>query len=124
MKNFHHKILLAGEGGQGIQVMGQILNRAAFSSGFESVYIPNYGVEQRGGVSLAYVQISTSAIPYPKFKIADFLVVMCLRAIPRVQDYSCKKTTVINGTAFIQMPTQYQLSPKTHNMLVLSLIHI
>ena len=122
MKNSIFKILIAGEGGQGVQAMGQILNMAAIDQGLESVYIPNYGVEQRGGVSLAFIQISDSPIPYPKFKIADVLVVMCARAIKRVKDYYDSKTKIINGIGFIEKPSEYNLSPKTHNILILGIL--
>ena len=116
------KILLAGEGGQGIQVMAQILQGAAYQTGLQTVYIPNYGVEQRGGVSLAYLQISTLPIPYPKFKTADILVLMCERAIPRVKPYQDSQTQVINGIFFLNTSAQHNLSPKTHNMLILGIL--
>ncbi|PIU02197.1 ketoisovalerate oxidoreductase, partial [Candidatus Shapirobacteria bacterium CG09_land_8_20_14_0_10_49_15] len=51
------KIIFAGEGGQGVQVIAEILAKAAFWDGQPSLYIPNFGVEQRGGVSLAFVVI-------------------------------------------------------------------
>lgn len=122
MQDFNFKILIAGEGGQGVQALGQILNAAAIKDGFESIYIPNYGVEQRGGVSLAYIQISSNPIPYPKFKTADILVVMCERAIKRVKNYQNRKTKIINGIAFLQKPLEHNLSPKTHNMIILGIL--
>lgn len=48
------KIALAGEGGQGVQSVAGIMVEAANDSGREALYIPNFGVEQRGGVSVAY----------------------------------------------------------------------
>lgn len=62
------KIVLAGEGGQGVQSVAQILTDAAALEGKEILYIPNFGVEQRGGVSIAYVQIGDERIGAPKFK--------------------------------------------------------
>lgn len=43
------KIALAGEGGQGVQSVAMILTEAAALEGKEILYIPNFGVEQRGG---------------------------------------------------------------------------
>ena len=60
------KIALAGEGGQGVQVIANILAEAANAEGKEAIYIPNFGVEQRG-VSIAYVQIDDKRIGSPKF---------------------------------------------------------
>ena len=44
------KIVLAGEGGQGVQSIAKILVEAGYEAGKEVLYIPNFGVEQRGGV--------------------------------------------------------------------------
>ncbi|MCX6806836.1 MAG: 2-oxoacid:acceptor oxidoreductase family protein [Candidatus Berkelbacteria bacterium] len=122
MKEDNLKILLAGEGGQGVQVIAEILNNTAYKAGLESIYIPNYGVEQRGGVSLAYLQLSKNPIAYPKFKIADILVVLCERAINRVKNYSNRKTKIINGIGFVEKVEEHNLSPRTYNMMILGLL--
>ena len=44
-----YKIALAGEGGQGVQSVASIIVEAANDKGREALYIPNFGVEQRGG---------------------------------------------------------------------------
>jgi 2-oxoglutarate ferredoxin oxidoreductase subunit gamma len=46
------KIIIAGEGGQGIQTIAHAFARAAFLDDLNVSFMPNYGVEQRGGVSL------------------------------------------------------------------------
>ena len=51
------KIVLAGEGGQGVQSVAKILVEAGYEAGKQILYIPNFGVEQRGGVSIAFCQI-------------------------------------------------------------------
>lgn len=81
------KIALAGEGGQGVQSVAMILTEGAYDSGREAVYIPNFGVEQRGGVSIAFVQISSQPIEAPKFKTADMVVALSDRAVLRTNMY-------------------------------------
>ena len=49
----HWKIAAAGEGGQGVQALAETLALAAYRAGLNALYIPNFGIEQRGGVSLA-----------------------------------------------------------------------
>ena len=44
------KIVLAGEGGQGVQIIANMLAESAYAEGKEAAYIPNFGVEQRGGI--------------------------------------------------------------------------
>lgn len=62
------KVAIAGEGGQGVQSIAEILAEAANEEGKNALYIPNFGVEQRGGVSIAFVQVSDGDIGAPKFR--------------------------------------------------------
>lgn len=89
------RVLIAGEGGQGIQVLAQILTKCAFADGYHVTYLPNFGVEQRGGVSLAFLQISKEEISFPKFAKADFLTVLAPRAVERIEEYLQKETVLI-----------------------------
>ena len=98
------KILLAGEGGQGIQSIAEILAEAANSEGKEALYIPNFGVEQRGGISMAYLQITESGnkIGAPKFELADILIALSPRAIARTSHHAGKDTIYIYDNSLIQ----------------------
>lgn len=93
------KILVAGEGGQGVQVVAEILAKAAFLDNKSALYIPNFGVEQRGGVSLGFVVMDRKEVVYPKFEKADILAIFCDRAIERVRSYIGAETQVILGPA-------------------------
>jgi len=101
MKADPTKIMLAGEGGQGVQLIAQILAYAAERDGKYASYIPNFGVEQRGGVSVAFVKISKSPITYPKFRYADILVVLSDRAIKRTQNYIDNNTIYIYDDSLV-----------------------
>lgn len=89
------RFLFAGEGGQGVQLAAEILAYSAFLEGKKASMIPNFGVEQRGGVSLAFVKIDDCN--YPKFEGADILAIFCDRAIERVKNYIGPGTKVIAG---------------------------
>jgi 2-oxoglutarate ferredoxin oxidoreductase subunit gamma len=89
------KIALAGEGGQGVQSVAMILTDAAAMEGKEILYIPNFGVEQRGGVSIAFVQIGDEKIGAPKFKTGDIVVALSDRAVRRVGMYVGPETVFI-----------------------------
>lgn len=84
------KILLSGDGGQGIQLMSDIICRAAIERGFFVSHIPNYGLEQRGGVSLAFIKISDEPIAYPKFSKPDIAVILSPQARERVKNYESR----------------------------------
>lgn len=95
------KILLAGEGGQGAQSIAVILARTANTPDRFTTYIPNFGVEQRGGVSLAFLQISDKPIGYPKFEKADIIIAMGNRAIEPVKKFMSDQTFFIYDSSFI-----------------------
>ena len=62
------RIALAGEGGQGVQSIAEIMAEAAYENNQQALYIPNFGLEQRGGVSIAFIQFSdASASALPNF---------------------------------------------------------
>jgi 2-oxoglutarate ferredoxin oxidoreductase subunit gamma len=89
------KIMIVGEGGQGIQTVAKLLAKAAFKKGYHSSYIPNFGTEQRGGISLAFLEISCEHIVSPKFDTADVFVIVSSRDIERTLRYIGKETSVI-----------------------------
>lgn len=93
------KMALAGEGGQGVQSVAGILVEAAYETGKEALYIPNFGVEQRGGVSVAYCQISDDVIGSPKFKYADLIIALSDRAVRRTKRYVDNNTVFIYDTS-------------------------
>jgi 2-oxoglutarate ferredoxin oxidoreductase subunit gamma len=76
------EIRLAGFGGQGIILSGQILGKAAAI--FEkrnAVFTQSYGPEARGGSCSADVVLSDGRISYPKVEKPDVLVLMSQGAL-------------------------------------------
>jgi len=87
------KIALAGEGGQGVQSIAEIMAEAAYNQNMQTIYIPNFGLEQRGGVSIAFLQFSDRRIGAPKFNKADVVIALSERAIGRTAGY-CDENTI------------------------------
>lgn len=98
------RIALGGEGGQGVQSAADILAQAAFEEGREVLYIPNFGIEQRGGVSLAFVQIGDKPIGSPKFKQADLIVALSVRSLERLQPYIRAESTILYDSSLLAPP--------------------
>jgi len=113
------KILLAGEGGQGVQTVAKVLTLAAQKSGKKTSYLPSFGVEQRGGVSLAYVQIAEENIPYPRFQKADIVVAFCDRAIGVISNYLKKDGLFIYDSSAIKDQVLKQIKEKVKNYLAI-----
>lgn len=116
------KILLAGDGGQGVQTIAQILAQAAFKAGKEVSLIPNYGLEQRGGMSLAYLQISDQSIVYPRFTEPDYLALMSEQARPRITQYLSSSKQVLETEKYISIIKEKGLPTQCYNMVVLGVL--
>jgi 2-oxoglutarate ferredoxin oxidoreductase subunit gamma len=131
-----YRILIAGEGGQGIQTIAHVLAETAFERGLNVAYMPNYGVEQRGGVSLAFIQLGTGVIGFPKFSTADIIVNLRSRAITRIDEYVGKDTLyiydsdLVKGSELAHVAAEKlaipatscaseKLTPKVFNMIML-----
>lgn len=102
MGNNLQRILIAGEGGQGVRAIASILARVVNKTNKKVVHLPNFGVEQRGGVSLAFLQISSEEISFPKFQDADVAVILSARAIPRIEEYLTKRPLIIFDNSLIR----------------------
>lgn len=94
------RIALAGEGGQGVQSIAEIMAEAAYENNQQALYIPNFGLEQRGGVSIAFIQFSDSRIGAPKFQKADVVVALSERAVERTLGYSGPETLYVYDSSF------------------------
>jgi 2-oxoglutarate ferredoxin oxidoreductase subunit gamma len=131
------QITLAGEGGQGLQAVGDILAFCAVSEGLYSTYIPNYGVEMRGGVSIAFVVISDKPVASPRFDESDLIICLSERSVKRVEPYMTEESILIYDSSLFEKPdtitkriygipataiARERLTPRTFNMLVLGFV--
>ncbi|QGU00590.1 2-oxoglutarate/2-oxoacid ferredoxin oxidoreductase, gamma subunit [Candidatus Syntrophocurvum alkaliphilum] len=94
------RIALAGEGGQGVQAVAEILTEAAYNENKQTIYIPNFGIEQRGGVSIAFIQVSEERIGAPKFHTADVVIALSERSVSRTAMYSSNDTLFVHDSSF------------------------
>ncbi|MDH7478395.1 MAG: 2-oxoacid:acceptor oxidoreductase family protein [Syntrophomonadaceae bacterium] len=135
------KIALAGEGGQGVQSVGEILAEAAYTEGKESIYVPNFGLEQRGGVSIAFVQIADEQIGSPKFKTGDIVVALSGRAVRRMKMHVGPETVFVyeasiddledgdlpqNAARILAVPaievSKKDLDPRVFNIIIMGVV--
>ena len=68
------KITIAGFGGQGVMVIGQLSGYASCAAGKNALFLPKYGPEQRGGTASCTVTIADSEIGAPLSKQVDALI--------------------------------------------------
>jgi 2-oxoisovalerate ferredoxin oxidoreductase beta subunit len=59
------RIKVAGFGGQGVLMLGEVLAEAGLESGYEVSWLPSYGPEMRSGTSNCHVRVSSGPIDSP-----------------------------------------------------------
>ena len=55
------RIKVAGFGGQGVLMLGEVLAEAGLEAGYEVSWLPSYGPEMRSGTSNCHVRLSSDA---------------------------------------------------------------
>ncbi len=68
-------VKVAGFGGQGVMMFGQILAYSATKDELYSLWFPSYGPETRGGTANCAVIVSDTKINSPVFKNADHIII-------------------------------------------------
>lgn len=95
------KILMAGFGGQGIMLMGELLAYAAMMEGKQVTYMPSYGPEMRGGTANCSVIISDKQISSPIITEPTILVVMNEPSLDKMEKMVCQNGLVFMNKSII-----------------------
>ncbi len=78
-------VVMAGFGGQGILMIGNLLSVAAMEEGRRVTYFPAYGVEMRGGTANCTVVVSDEEIGSPVVRHPDAVIVMNRPSLEKYQ---------------------------------------
>jgi len=70
------RLKIAGFGGQGVLLLGEILAEAGLAAGLEVSWLPSYGPEMRSGTSNCHVRLSSKAIDSPLVSIPNVLLAL------------------------------------------------
>jgi len=87
------RVTVAGFGGQGVMVIGQMIAYLANEANYNTLWYPSYGPETRGGTANCSVCISAPQINSPVFAKADTVIAMngpsLEKFLPTVKDTGC-----------------------------------
>jgi len=72
----NEKVIIAGFGGQGVMLMGQLLSYAATEKDINTLWFPSYGPETRGGTANCSVTISEDLVNSPVISTPDSIIIM------------------------------------------------
>ena len=70
------EVRIAGFGGQGVLLLGEVLAEAGLDAGLEVSWLPSYGPEMRSGTSNCHVRLSRQTIDSPMVTAPQVLVAM------------------------------------------------
>lgn len=97
-----NSVIVAGFGGQGVMVIGQLLGYTAAETTDKKVtYFPSYGAEQRGGTANCYVVISDEEIGAPKVDKADYLIILNQPSVEKFKDHLAPGGTVFTNSSIV-----------------------
>jgi 2-oxoisovalerate ferredoxin oxidoreductase beta subunit len=69
-------VRIAGFGGQGVLLLGEVLVEAGLDAGLEVSWLPSYGPEMRSGTSNCHVRLSKEPIDSPLVTVPNVLIAM------------------------------------------------
>ena len=88
--SLYKDVIIAGFGGQGVMLIGNLLAYAAMDAGLNVTYIPVYGPEMRGGTANCTVVVSEEDIGSPIIHAPQSLIAMTRPSLekfqPRIQE--------------------------------------
>jgi 2-oxoglutarate ferredoxin oxidoreductase subunit gamma len=84
---FYYDVTVAGFGGQGVLVIGNLLAYAAMTEGRFVTYLPVYGVEMRGGTANCTIVISSQQIGSPVVGRPCAAIVMNLPSLIKYEPF-------------------------------------
>src|SRR3990172_11235099 len=100
---FYYNLIVAGFGGQGVLVIGNVLAYAAMMEGKYVTYLPVYGVEMRGGTANCTVVISSREIGSPVVGRPHASIVMNLPSLLKYEPQVLPKGLLMINTSLIDL---------------------
>ncbi|MFW9994676.1 MAG: 2-oxoacid:acceptor oxidoreductase family protein [Candidatus Odinarchaeota archaeon] len=117
MAGSRSEIKLAGFGGQGIALMGNIIGKAAqLFTDKNAVFTQSYGPESRGGASSSDVVIDSEEIDYPytgKGKV-DYFIVMSKEAYTKYVEFLREGGLLFYDTDLVALDDQSKKAGKIY----------
>ncbi len=100
---FYYDLIIAGFGGQGVLVIGNLLAYAAMKEGRHVTYLPTYGVEMRGGTANCTVVISSNEIGSPVVGRPHGAIAMNLPSLIKYEPRILPKGLLLINTSLIDL---------------------
>jgi 2-oxoglutarate ferredoxin oxidoreductase subunit gamma len=100
------QIIIAGFGGQGVQLIGQLLTYAGMNEDKYVSFLPSYGPEMRGGTTNCNVIISTEPVGSPIVGEATAALVLNRPSMDKFEGAVAKGGALIVNSSLIEQKCQ------------------
>ena len=101
-------LIIAGFGGQGVQLIGKMLVEAGMEEGKEVSFLPSYGAEMRGGTCNCLVAVSNEPVLSPYFVRPTDAIIMNQASMERfLKTLDTAKVVVIN-TSLVELTSEME----------------
>lgn len=101
-----HEIVMAGFGGQGVMLMGQLMTYAGMLENKHVSWIPSYGPEMRGGTANCSVIISDEPVGAPIVSEPTTVVAMNLPSLDKFEASLLAGGNLIINSSLIERKTK------------------
>jgi 2-oxoglutarate ferredoxin oxidoreductase subunit gamma len=105
---FYYNVIVAGFGGQGVLVIGNLLAYATMVEGKQVTYLPVYGVEMRGGTANCTVVISSHQIGSPVVGRPHAAIVMNLPSLIKYEPLVLPEGLLFINSSLIEPKETYR----------------
>lgn len=95
---------MAGTGGQGVMIMGQLLAHAAVLEDKNIVWFPSYGPETRGGTADCTVIVSSEEIGSPVTAMPDTLIAMGQMQVDKFSPTVKREGVIVVNSSLAEPP--------------------
>lgn len=99
-----HEVIIAGSGGQGVMLMGQLLAYSGMLEKKHVTWIPSYGPEMRGGTANCSVIVSHEPIGAPIVTEPTAVVSMNRPSLDKFEPSICPGGTLLINGSLIDRP--------------------
>ncbi len=97
----YNEIIIAGFGGQGVLLAGNILAQSAMEEGLNTTWFPSYGAEMRGGTANSTVIISDDEIGSPIAFNPSGLIALNALSLDKFLPKMSEKAVIIANSSII-----------------------
>ena len=99
-------VIMAGHGGQGIMLMGQILAYSAMLEGKHVTWMPSYGPEMRGGTANCTVVLSDDPIGSPVVSRPQAVVAMNTPSFMKFEPHVIEGGILIYNSSLVKLESK------------------